>query len=209
MNHSFLRTLRAVVGALALLSVGAMATPLSYQVAVDTSDLNGALGYLDVQFNPAVGTAPAAQAVVSAFATDGTLTGAPTLDGDAVGNLAAGATLGNSAPFNALLQGITFGNVFSFVLTLDGDFLTLPSLDATGFSLGLLDTVFNPLASASASGRILDFQLVNGGASFTDQGTPVGQNPRITVTDGPTPAPLPAGLWLLAAGALAFARMKR
>ncbi len=209
MNHLLLSVLRTITIALTLFSVSALATPLSYQVSVDTSDLNGVLGYLDMQFNPSVAAAPAAQAVVNTFATNGTLTGTPTLDGDAVGSLAAGVSFGNGMPFNALLQGITFGNVFSFVLMLDGDFLTQPSLDATGFSLGLLDAAFAPLVSASASGRVLDFQLVNGGASFADLGTPIGQSPRITVSDGPTSLPLPTGVWLLAVGAFAFARMKR
>jgi hypothetical protein len=196
--------------ALGLFSGSIAAAVISYNVTVNTSDIAGVAGQIDMQFNPAVDPAVAAQAVVSGFTTNGTLAGAPTVDGTVVGDLGSSLTFSNGTTLNAYLDGFTFGTAFSFLITFSGDFLTAPSLDATAFSLSLYDLSFNPLGSLASSSSLLSFELVNGGVITNDTSSPVGndQLARLAVTDAPASVPAPAGILLLAFGAFAMVQTR-
>lgn len=182
---------------LCVLSLSA-ADAATYQVTVDTTALTGSVGYLDLQFNPADTSAPAATADISNL--QGTLSLLATADliGDVMGTLPAAVSFTNSTAFNDYFQSVQFGSVFSVMLDIDGDFLTQPSLLGTSFSLSLYAADgINPLLSTDASGALVIFELANQtitAQTFADDnGIHAAQVSAV---------PLPAAVWLLISGLL-------
>src|SRR5262249_6211250 len=129
---------RTAVCTLALAVLGSLglgpcrADSITYDVSVDTSSLNGQLGFLDFQFNPGGVGALAATATITNFQTTGGIPDASSTPiGDASGVLPGTLTLGNSTAFNDLFQGFTYGSNFTFELTLSG-----PAIGGSGGSVG-------------------------------------------------------------------------
>jgi hypothetical protein len=89
-------------------------------VTANTSSISGQGGYLDLQFEPGPSTVNLATAAVSAFTTDGTLTGAATLTGDVTGQLPGIVDFDNQTVFNDYFQETTFGSTETFTVTLSG-----------------------------------------------------------------------------------------
>ena len=117
-----------------------------YNVTVDTSSVNGSLGYLDFQFDPGNGTSQAATALVSNF-SGGTL-GAVEISGDVTGTLPGTLTMMNDTALNEYFVAFTYASSFSFQLSLSGPAISSPngtSNAGTEFGLGLYDPNQDPI----------------------------------------------------------------
>jgi hypothetical protein len=222
MTPMIMSTLKSVaLGASLALGLLLAATParaasITYEVHVDTTSLSGTLGYLDFQFNPGGLDALAATAAITGFNPyDATLIPSAILTGDASGELPADVTLGNSGGFNDYFHGLTFGNQFSFFLTLTGDALSPAStpLSGTAFSLLLFDADgFTPLLTVDPDGRLASLQIgPTGAVSVETFARAQGGDPAATVAEvtAPVPVPEPTTLLLVATGAGAIALRRR
>lgn len=179
----------------------------TYHVSVDSSSLFGNSGFLDLQFNPGDVSAPAATALLSDFAGDATLAPGATVDGSVSGTLPAPLLFGNGAPFDAVLQPVTFGNGFAFTISFDGAYQTTPTGSGTRFSLALLDPNYSPLATVDPAGTVLQFELVPGGEvdPVTFDADTHGARSIVALNAVPVPAALP----LLASGLAVLGLIRR
>ncbi len=203
---------RQLVGAIAvailhvgLLGAGSAHAGITFNVSVDTSSLNTQSGLLDFQFNPGDSTALAATASVTLFQTVGGILSQPAmLTGDAAGSLPGTLTLQNSTAFNDANQGFTFGDSFSFNLTLSGPAVDNPGGTAgSTFALSLYaaDDI-TPLLTTDPNGSVATINLnANGTTSvFTFPQSPTDNTPVATVTlAGAVPEPSTLVLGLIAA----------
>jgi hypothetical protein len=117
---------RHLSGLLALLGLLVLSLParaqLAYDVSVNTTGLNGTAGLLAFDLTDGDGVANNT-ALVSAFATDGTLApGGNTDIGGATGDLPGDLTIADSSFFNESARGITLGNSLFFRLLLTNHF---------------------------------------------------------------------------------------
>lgn len=170
-------------------------------INVDTSSLAGQTGWIDLQFNPGDVDAPVATTLVSAFSTDGTVTGTATLRGNVTGDTNSIIRLENSQFFNSFLQEITFGSTLSFSVDWQ---MPAPmqgtTVSGTAFSLTLYDDQFNSLLSDPTWGAALITNLNGDGVMQV-----LAHSPPVTVTAGtatitPTTVPIPGTLALLLVG---------
>lgn len=176
-----------------------------YQVTVDTSSLTGTAGYLDLQLNPADTSAPAAVVDVANLQGNLTLLAMPDVFGEVTGVLPSMVTLTNSAAFNDYFQSVQFGNVFSVMLDIDGDFLTQSSLLGTSFALALYAADgISPLLSTDSSGALVIFELANQAVAYQTFADNNGVHSAQVAT-----VPLPAAAWSLLSGLLGIARFAR
>ncbi len=196
-----------VIFALALLQPFTHASAASmYHVSVDTSSLASSTGFLDLQFNPGDTTAPSATALLNGFGGDSTLNSGAVVDGNVLGALPGSLNFSNGTAFNAVLQPVTFGNLFDFTINFSGAYETALSGSGTRFSLALLDTFYNPLASVDPAGTILQFEVMPGGnVSATTFDASFGAPSIVTLSAVPVPAALP----LLAAALSLFGFTRR
>jgi hypothetical protein len=180
--------LLAAAGAL----LPAWAHAASFLVSVDTSAFADAEGFVDFQFNPFAGAAPAS-ATVSGF-TGALLTGVYSPEGDVSGDLPGGLVIGNGTGFNAALQPVRYGTAFSFRV----DFGGTPA--DSSFNLGVYDFDFAPLLGADASGVSLSIDFLAPGA------TPLIANgaPDFITVATVEPIPEPATYALMLAGLAAL-----
>ncbi|MBI3433112.1 MAG: NF038129 family PEP-CTERM protein [Hydrogenophilales bacterium] len=165
----------------------------TWYVTVDTRSLSGQSGWLDFQFNPADGSAPAAAASLAAFSSDGGLAAAiPT--GDVTGTLAGTLVLGNSQFFNDWLQGYTFGSTLSFSININ---TPVPNASGSGtaFSLSLYDSSYNSLLADPNWGASLVINANDNGAINV-----LAQTAPISLSTSPVPEPQSALLWLSGLG---------
>jgi hypothetical protein len=169
--------LPAIMAALVLLSAGsATANSLQYLVSVDTSSVTTTSGFLDFQFNPGDSSSQIATAQITNFnAGGGALVfnvDSPQFTGDAAGTLPATVTLVNDTSFNDYFQQFTYGDFFSFVLSLSGPALDSPNGTAQSgstFGLELNDSNQSPiLTNDTVAGQV----LVNLDGSTTPQPIP-------------------------------------
>jgi len=179
-------------------------------INVDTGSLAGKTGWIDLQFNPGDVDAPLATTLISAFSTDGNVTGTPILSGDAAGDTNNVIKLRNGQFFNDFLQEFTFGSTLSF--SVEWEMPTpMPgtTVSGTAFSLTLYDDQFNSLLSDPTWGAALVTNLNGDGVmQVLAHATPV------TVTTGtsttvPTTVPTPGTLALLLAGIAILIRSQR
>jgi hypothetical protein len=183
-----LRLLRIALLAAAATLLPFWAHAASFLVSVDTSTFANAEGFVDFQFNPFAGAAPAS-ATVSGF-TGAVLTGSYSPEGDVSGDLPDGLVIGNGTGFNAALQAVRYGTAFSFRV----DFGGAPA--DSSFNLGVYDFDFAPLLGADASGISLAIDFVAPGATPL---VTIGAPDFITVT-AVEPIPEPATYALMLAG---------
>lgn len=198
-----LRVAALAMGLLLAATLPARAASISYTVHVDTSTLAGTQGFLDLQFLAGGLDALSALAEISNMNAFDTVF-APTADlaGDAAGLLPGGATLGNGQAFNDLFQGLTFGQQFSFVLTLSGAALSpgAPPLSGSAFSLLLFGADgFTPLLSSDPDGRLVSFQIAQNGQVGVETFGPADVNV----------VPEPATMWLVGTGILGLVARHR
>src|SRR4051812_24713290 len=133
---------------LLLLCLGAslFASPVSYQVNVNTASLAGSTGNVDFQYNPGAGTTDPSFITINFFTPGGQLNGAPSTVGDVTGSLPATVTIANSTPFNDYFQGITFTNAITFQVTFDGPAPSGTADSGSAFAFSLFaDDGFTPL----------------------------------------------------------------
>jgi hypothetical protein len=178
-----------------------------YHVSVDTSSLFGTAGYFDLQFNPGDVTSPSATATLSGFSGDVTLESGAVVDGGVSGALPGTIEFDNAAPFNAVLQPVTLRDAFDFTIRFSGAYETTASGSGTRFSLVLLDSSYEPLATVDPVGTILQFELMPGGgvAATTFDADAFGAESIVTLTAVPVPAALP----LLASALVGFGFARR
>jgi hypothetical protein len=110
------------------------ASPITYNVTVNTSSISGTAGSLDFNFNPGPLVTQSASLQILSFGGNGTLTGTPSVIGDVTGTLPATVTFDNGMGFNDYFQGFTFGSTLSFKISLFGPALSSPDGTSTSGS---------------------------------------------------------------------------
>lgn len=129
---------------LGLLALPAAASPVSYQVAVNTTSALGVVGDLAFQFVPGGATGfQSATATIALFLSDGHTTSA------------LPASINNN--FGLAITGFTYGTFLQFVVSFNGPALSSPGGATTGstFSLSLLDNTMTPLPITDANGNFV------------------------------------------------------
>ncbi len=120
--------------------LGAMtveAAPLTYSWSVNTSTFSGQTGQLSFQYNTS-GT-DATTATISQFS--GATLGSFSVIGNVTGNLGSTVVFSptDTVALNEVLQDVTFGNSFQFVLTLAGALIDNPQdFNGSQFALQIL-----------------------------------------------------------------------
>ena len=200
--------IKLLVIAVIMFAASSAFASLSYDVTVDTSSLSGSTGYLYLQFNPLSGNTSDATAVVSNFATNGTLGVQDTTNigfgGNVSGTLPGTVTFDNGygtgftkSGINDYNQAITFGTSFSFSVLLT-QALNNPATDGSSFTLSLFQDAIGLSPLKTANGTLVTLNLNSDGTA-----TP-------TITDaGTTATPIPAAAWLLGSGLMGLAGIRR
>jgi hypothetical protein len=185
----------------AFLGIGSMASasPIVYDVTVDTSAVSGTAGSLDFQFNPGPQVTQSASLQILNFTHNGTLAGSPVLTGDASGLLPGTLTFDNGGGFNDYFEGFTFGSALSFNVSLFGPALSAPD----GISTSGSTFVFSMFSDSAGTVPTLTTDLTNGFAFTTNvnlDGTTTVSNLSIQTTIAPetSAVPEPAGVALSA-----------
>jgi|SRR5581483_6165789 len=118
----------------------ATASPVTYDVTLDTSSISGTTGSLDFNFNPGLLVTQAADLQILNFSSDGTLEACASNvqgfcnTGDVSGTLPATLTFDNGTAFNDYFDGFTFGSTLSFQVSLYGPALSSPDGTSTSGS---------------------------------------------------------------------------
>ena len=112
----------------------AFASPITYDVTVNTSSISGSTGSLDFQFNPGPLVTQSASLQILNFSSNGTLAGSPILTGDISGLLPGTLTFDNGSGFNDYFEGFKFGSTLSFNASLFGPALSAPNGTSTSGS---------------------------------------------------------------------------
>ena len=195
------------------------AAPITYQVTIDTSSINGTPGYIDLQFNPSIPASDSQPAYVDIlnFSTDGTLTPNPSDPnqapiGEASGSLPLLVTIDNSETTNIYTDGITFGNTITFTLLFDGPAVETPDPGTypggSLFTVDVADSNYNYLLETDPAGTNAAQVALNPDGTTTPN--PYYTNPYVTFGSTPEPSTitlLSAGI--VGLGALALRRRKR
>lgn len=180
--------------ALALaLACGSASASQIFHVDVNTTALSGS-GFLDFAVNGRAG-APLASATVSKLS--GAFGAEADRGGDVVGAIPAGFTLTSSAGDNWLTQAVAFGGMFSFDISIGGDFETVAGSDGATFSVGLFDALFSQYAVAA------QFVTLPGLGGIPASLTPGADPALATVAEVRADVPEPAALALFLAALLA------
>lgn len=123
------------LAALVLMTVAsASANETSFTVSIDTSSISGTQGSLDFEFNPGPLVSAAATLDVEDF-NGGSVTGSPSLTGDASGALPGTIAFDNGTGFNDYFQTFTFGSTISFEVLISGSPLTGSSGSSFAFTM--------------------------------------------------------------------------
>jgi hypothetical protein len=176
----------------------------TYQVSIDTSSLSGTAASL--AFDLTDSDASNTTAVVSNFATNGTVGAVVSATAGVSGSLPGAVTLTDAEFFNSLVQAITLGTALSFTLDMDTalsgsvpDAFAFSILDAAG-ALSIVDTDLDAdvLLLLEANGT------PGGNLSVAGESTP-----SVPVSATPAAVPAPATVLLLVVGAaLLFSRRR-
>ena len=193
------------------LAPGASAGLITYEVTVNTSSISGTAGSLDFNFNPGLLVTQAANLRILNFASNGTLSGSPSLTGDVSGALPGTLTFDNGTGFNDYFGGFTYGSTLSFDVLLYGPALSSPNGTATSGST----FAFSMFSDSAGTIPALTTDLVDGFAATLD----VNLDGKTTVTNfspvtGISPVPEPGGVVLIGTaiallGALLSLRRRR
>jgi hypothetical protein len=181
----------------------ASASPIFYDVTVDTSSITGTAGSLDFNFNPGPLVTQAASLQILNFTSDGALAGdCPCGTGDVSGQLPATLTFDNGSAFNDYFDDFTFGTTISFDVSLLGAALSSPD----GVSTSGSTFAFSMFSDLAGTIPVLTSDTTDGfavtiGVNLDGTTTPTNFSSEATVTPvGTTSTPEPSSLLLLAAG---------
>jgi hypothetical protein len=185
--------------ALVFLTAGPVRASVSYIITVNTSAVAGTTGFLDFQFNPSNITSQAATATVAGFSGGGPF-GAAQNAGNVTGTLVLPGTLvlTNSTPLNESFQAFTFGQSFSFELTLSGPAVDTPNATATAgssFGIGLYNSAKMPIltnqALSTGFAAQVDIKLVSGATAPTAFPTATNGPSVVMFQNFTNPTPIP------------------
>jgi hypothetical protein len=198
------------------------ATPITYNVTVNTSSISGTNGSLDFVFNPGPNTTQAASLQILSFASNGTLvscaanvqTYCPT--GDVTGILPSTLTFDNGTGFNDYFGGFRFGSTISFQVSLFGPALSAPD----GMSTSGSAFAFSMFSDAAGAVPVLTSDTTDGFAFTVNvnlDGTTTATNSSTQTAVAPVTSsgtPEPSSFVLMGAasvlfGALRFLRRRR
>jgi hypothetical protein len=149
------------------LASAASSGPVTYSVVIDTSSIGGAggaVGSLDMNFNPGLFATQAASLRIVNLAGDGTLAASSSAIGDVSGALPGALTFDNGTPFNDSFQGFTFGTTILFSFTLFGPALSSPDgVSTSGSTFG-----FSMFSDAAGTQPVLTTDTTDGFAFVVD-----------------------------------------
>lgn len=187
----------------------AWASPITYDVTVNTSSLAGTTGSLDFQFNPGPLVTQAASLQVLEFTSDGTLVvnslPSPQLTGDVSGDLSSVVTFDNGTQYNDYFEDFTYGTTLSFEVSLYGPALSSPDGVSTSGSIFAFSMFSDPAGTVPA----LTTDTTDGFAATVNvnlDGTTTSTDPstETSIVSSAT-TPEPSSLLLLATGLLGLA----
>jgi hypothetical protein len=187
----------------------ASASPITYDVTVNTSSFAGTTGSLDFQFNPGPLVTQVASLQILDFTSDGMLVvnslPSPQLTGDVSGDLSSVVTFDNSTQYNDYFEDFTYGTTLSFEVSLYGPAVSSPDGVSTSGSIFAFSMFSDPFGTIPALttdttdgfAATLDLNL-DGTTAATDSSTETS-----IVSSAATPEP--SSLLLLATGLLGLA----
>src|SRR4051812_29667388 len=97
-----------------------IASPVSFQLNVDTSSISGTGGNLDFQYNPGPNITDPSFITIDFLTPGAQLNGVRQITGAVTGLLPASLRIDNTTAFNDYFEGFTFTNALSFRVTFDG-----------------------------------------------------------------------------------------
>jgi hypothetical protein len=184
----------------------ASASPVTYDITINTSSIAGTVGSVDFNFNPLLLTTQAASLQILYFSTDGTLAGTPALTGDVSGALPSAVTFDNGTGYNDYFEGFTFGSTLTFDVSLYGPALSAPN------GVSTLDSTFAFSIFSDAAGTIPALTTdTSDGFAFIVNVNPDGSttvtdySDQTTVEPQSSIVPEPGSLWLVAIGLILIA----
>lgn len=175
---------------------------VTYLVTVNTSDLAGTTGYVEMQYNPGTDVTPPSSVEITHFSGAAT-PGLAEQVGGASGSLAGTLTLANTEGWNDHYQAYTLGSQLTFTQRFwvpDATPGDVTSGSAFAFNLWAVDTtgetpVYTSLLASDPNAPLFTIQVNPDGTTTVDTGNSDG-----TVTIGAAPVPLPPGVLLMASG---------
>jgi hypothetical protein len=96
------------------------ASPVSFQVNVDTSSIAGTTGNVEFQYNPGGGVTDPSFVTIDLFTPGGQLNGVRQITGAVTGLLPGSLRIDNTTAFNDYFEGFTFTSALGFLVTFDG-----------------------------------------------------------------------------------------
>jgi hypothetical protein len=179
----------------------ASASPIVYNVTVDTSSITGTEGALDFNFNPGPLVTQSASLQILDFTSDGMLAGAcPCAMGDVTGQLPGTLTFDNGVFFNDYFDDFTFGTTISFEVSLYGAALSSPdgvSTSGSAFAFSMFsDQGLTPALTADTNDGFAFTAQVN--LDGTTTVTNFSSQTAVTQQGGGSSVPEPASLALSA-----------
>jgi len=188
----------------------AFASPITYDVSVNTNTILGTTGSLDFQFNPGPLVSQSASLQILNFTSDGTLAGVPTLTGDVSGTLPATLTFDNGTAFNDYFDGFTFGTAITFKLSLFGPALSSPDGTSTSGST----FAFSMFSDTAGTIPTLTADTTNGFAFTADVNldgstTVTNSSSETSVVPATTAVPEPNSVAMLGTAAMLLLVLRR
>src|ERR1700678_1014419 len=139
----------------------------TFEIAVNTTSLEGTSGYLDFQLDPGITPFDSASATITGFVTDGSLTGALPNIGDVTGSLPGTVTINNTDVTNEYTPGFTYGSFFDVFVTLDIPVVSGTAAGGSSFTLDVEDSGFNSLLGSFPAVEI-DLDATTGAPTVTN-----------------------------------------
>lgn len=197
-----------LLGALLLPGV-AQASPITFEIHIDTASIATIDGFLDFQFGSSSTPVDPASATISSFTSDGILSAALDNIGDVSGGpLPADVAIDSTNLSSEFTQGFTFGTFLDLWVTFDAGVTGTATADNT-FYLSLQDEDaygdFSDLLAADGSPFVVEIDLaaLTGDPSVTNFAADDSTEALIS------PTPEPASCLLLALGLAGFAMARR
>jgi hypothetical protein len=151
------------------LGASLFASPVTYQVNVNTATLSGTTGNVDFQYNSGPDTTDPSFITINFFTPAGQLSGVPQTIGSVTGTLPGPVIITNTPGLNDYFQGITFTNAITFSVTFDGPTPTGTAIGGSAFAFTLYaDDGFTPLLAnfPDTGANVQAFVAPNGSIDF-------------------------------------------